>query len=198
MMQATLPLRSIEIGDPAPDARIMTADGGETTLSTSWTSSPNGVVVVLMRNFGCLFCRDQAKRLRDAYPEITDRDINLVAVGIGTPEDAEGFASWLKLPFPVLGQPDTSIHAAWGLGRSRASTMVDTDLVKAGVRALRSGSMQGKATGDSRQLPGTFIVNRTGIVRWARPGRHPGDHPSIDELLVAIDGVKAGEAHARP
>jgi peroxiredoxin len=189
-MQATTSLSSIEIGDRAPDARIATSDGDETALSSFWTSTPHGAVIVLMRNFGCLFCRDQARRLRDAVPQLADLGINLVAVGIGTPQDADGFASWLRLPFPVLGQPDTSVHSAWGLGRSNAGAMFDADLVKAGFRALQSGSMQGRPTGDSRQLPGTFLVDRDGIVRWARPGRHPGDHPSIEELLAAVDGVR--------
>jgi len=191
-MQTSVQSHALRIGDAAPNATLATADGKTVELASFWMDTPNGALVVFLRNFGCLFCREQAKRLRDAYPELTKRRINVVAVGVGTPSNAAEFATWLKLPFPVFGCPDTSIHAAWGLGRATAGSMLDPGLVAAGARALLGGNIQSKPTGDSRQLPGMFIVDQQGSVRWARPGRHSGDNPTNEELLEAIDAVLTG------
>jgi peroxiredoxin len=188
-MQATRVSGNPRIDEPAPDSGLTLVDGRPVNLSSFWSAAPNGALVVFMRHFGCIFCREQAKLLRDAYQQFNERGVSIVTVGLGTPEDAEGFASWLKLPYPVLGHPDPEIHAEWGLGKASAVSMVNPGLVTSGFRALKTGSIQGKPTGDPKQLPGMFLVDRTGIVRWARPGQHPGDNPPVEDVLAAIDGV---------
>jgi peroxiredoxin len=57
------------------------------------------------------------------------------------------------------------------------------DAIAAGARAAREGHRQGQATGDQQRLPGTFIIDAQGIVRYAYYGKHAGDQPDLAELV---------------
>lgn len=57
---------------------------------------------------------------------------------------------------------------------------------------MREGHMQTRATGDERQLGGTFVVSRSGIVEFAQVSAIAGDHADIPTVLAAH---RAWEAH---
>ncbi|MBL8118364.1 MAG: hypothetical protein JNJ78_12595, partial [Anaerolineae bacterium] len=45
---------------------------------------------------------------------------------------------------------------------------------------------QGAATGDINMLPGTFIIDRSGVVQYAYYSKYAGDDPSIETLLQVV------------
>ncbi len=47
--------------------------------------------------------------------------------------------------------------------------------------------MQGRPTGDVRMLPGTFIVDRNGLIQFTYYSVHAGDTPRIERLLKALE-----------
>jgi hypothetical protein len=55
--------------------------------------------------------------------------------------------------------------------------------LKAGLRAAARGHMQGATTGNIQMIPGTFIVDRAGIVQVAYYNEYAGDHPDIPDLI---------------
>ena len=55
--------------------------------------------------------------------------------------------------------------------------------MKASFKALLNGRIQGAATGDAHMLPGTFIVDSKGIVRYAYYSKYAGDDPTIESLI---------------
>jgi len=57
------------------------------------------------------------------------------------------------------------------------------DAIVAGARAASRGHTQGQATGDQQRLPGTFIIDAQGIVRYAHYGKHAGDQPDLEEMV---------------
>ena len=60
-----------------------------------------------------------------------------------------------------------------------------------GLEAARKGHHIERAIGDVMQMPGTFIIDRQGVVRYARYARHSGDHPSPSELIEALRSLPA-------
>lgn len=182
---------TLAIGEIAPDVPLLDQDGATISLAPFWQASPNGAAVVFLRHFGCIFCREHAVRLRKSYDQFLNRQLTVVAIGLGTPEDARGFAQWMKLPYPVLAAPSTDIYAAWGLGQTTGADMLNPALFKAGVRAITQRVTQGKATGDSKQLPGTFLVSSESVVLWSHIAKHPGDIAPVDVVLTAADAIAA-------
>lgn len=109
----------------------------------------------------------------------------VVAIGQGTPAEAAWFRQQFKLPFPVLADPERQAYRAFGLGLARSSDLVKPDLLIAAARTVASGIAPGRTMGDRRQLPGTFIIDREGIIRWAKPATHAADLATTDEILAA-------------
>lgn len=181
----------LAIGEHAPDLPVLDHDGTTVSLAPFWEASPNGAAVVFLRHFGCIFCREHAVRLRKSYEQFTNREIAVVAIGLGSPADARGFAEWLKLPYPVLAAPDTDIYASWGLGQTTGADMLNPALFKAGVRALTQRVTQGHTTGNSKQLPGTFLVSSESVVLWSHVAKHPGDIAPVESILAAADAAIA-------
>jgi hypothetical protein len=58
--------------------------------------------------------------------------------------------------------------------------------VPRGLQAAAKGHFIERPIGDVMQLPGTFIIDRGGIVRYARYARHSADHPPTAELIDVL------------
>jgi peroxiredoxin len=178
---------AIGVGDRAPDATLPVEGGSPVNLSSLWRSADRGLVLVLLRHFGCLFCKQEAKRLAHAHRRFADAGLTVAVIGVGTPARAARFARDHELPFPVFGDWDLDAYRAFGLGRATASGFLNPAVYRAGLRAVLGGNLPGPPTGDTAQLPGAFVIDPSGIVRFASIGAHPGDNPTTEALLAAID-----------
>jgi len=76
------------------------------------------------------------------------------------------------------------VYEAFGIGQGNMLRLMAPDAIMAGARAASRGHVQGKATGDQQRLPGTFIIDTSGIVRFAYYGKHAGDQPDLSELVA--------------
>ena len=130
--------------------------------------------------------------MRDAHQDLAERGYSVVAVGQGTGSRSAEFRWDHDLPFVVLGDPERAGYAAFGLDRGSPLDMLRPSLVVAGVKATLGGARQGRTEGDALQMPGTFVIDCGGIVRYAHPGAHAGDIPSAALLLLAIDQIASG------
>jgi peroxiredoxin len=109
-----------------------------------------------------------------------------VAVTQGSSAQAEALCDRFGAPFPCLADPRRAGYEAFGLKRGSWWEVVGPAALIRGREATRRGHHIEKTIGDVMQMPGTFIIDRKGIVRYARYARHSGDHPSTDELLDAL------------
>jgi peroxiredoxin len=62
-------------------------------------------------------CRGHAAQLGRIYPELKSRDTDVLLIGGGNVAAAAGLARALKLPFPVLADPDRAVYASFGLDK---------------------------------------------------------------------------------
>lgn len=171
----------------APDFTYLQADGTSVSLSELWTASERGIVLVFLRHFGCLFCRDHVQQLRDTYPDFTRRGFDIIAVGQGTPMRAQKFAADYELPFPVLGDMELESYRLYGLTHGLGNGLLDLGAYKAALRAVLHGNLPGKPEGDTLQNPGTFLISQSGEILNVRIGTNAGDFPSGTETLGWID-----------
>ena len=123
--------------------------------------------------------------MRRARPALAAAGLDLLMVGMGTPEQTAAFARELDLPFPVLADPERAVYRAYGLPETTPRAMLRPASGKALARALLGGHRGGRPVGDPRQLGGAFVVDRQGIVRLSRPSASLGDHATVGELLAA-------------
>lgn len=74
----------------------------------------------------------------------------------------------------------------YGLQQGGAKEFMSFDVLKAGFRAFSQGHTIGKPEGDVRMLPGNFLVDTAGIVRFVHYSDHAGDHPAWSRIFAAI------------
>ena len=92
----------------------------------------------------------------------------------------------MQAPFPCLADPDREGYKAYGLKRGSAWEVVGPAAIARGLKARRKGHRIEKIEGDAFQMPGTFIIDSSGTVRYARYAHHSGDHPHPRDLVQAL------------
>ena len=174
----------------APDFTYQDTNGNEIRLSELWQSAERGIVLVFLRHFGCMFCRDHATQLRRHYDEFLGRGYQVVAIGQGTPARSEKFRTDYDLPFSVLGDRSLDSYRLYGLTTGSLGGFLQPKAYKAGMQAILRGNFPGKPDGDVNQNPGAFLIDRSGRILRAHVGQHAGDFPTAREILGWIDVIK--------
>lgn len=111
--------------------------------------------------------------------------LQVIAVGMGQPKHARRICGRLAPGLNCLTDESHEAYARYGLRQMRATEALSIGMLKAAGRALAAGHRQGQTIGDPRMLPGTFIIDREGIVRFAYYSSHAGDHPAVADLVRA-------------
>jgi peroxiredoxin len=133
--------------------------------------------------------------LRDDRERFEAAGANVVLIGLGAPDQAERFCVRWRLPFDCLVSPDRKAHRAYGLRRGSFNQLAGPAVWLPWLRNQVTGKPQGAfGQGDPAQLPGTFVVDTGGIVRYAHVGRRSSDNPSNDEVLAAVADLAHGSA----
>jgi peroxiredoxin len=179
-----------DIGDQAPDVPMLDLSGRRIALSTAWETRP--AILAFLRYFGCPFCKSYVGRLQGAASAIDERGAAAILVGQGSAGSAMAFTGPRRLRLDVLLDPERAAYRAFGLGAGDLGQLIGPAVAASWVRThvrgeARQGGMQG---GSFTQMPGTFIVDRAGIVRFAHRDRHAADDPSIAELLRALEALR--------
>ena len=92
----------------------------------------------------------------------------------------------MDAPFPCLADPKRRGFKAYGLKRGNVLEVLGPATWGRGLAAARKGHRIEKVVGDAFQMPGTFIIDTGGVLRFARYARHSGDHPAVTEILEAL------------
>jgi peroxiredoxin len=119
-----------------------------------------------------------------------NRWIEPLLFGLGPPDQAEAFRREFDLSFPIVCDSDRRLYAAYGLKKMGLLGFASPSLLVKGVKALGQGHSMGIPTGDIYQLPGVFIIDTTGRIRFSHYARDPADHPSADTILSALSKIK--------
>ena len=179
-------LAGVNIGDPAPDAQLVDGSGSSVQLSTAWSNGPS--TIVFIRYFGCPFCQAQVVALREDRDRFERVGADVTVIGQGTPRECAEFCDARRVPFRVLVDPDRRAYRAYGLGKGGAMQVVGPQVMLPWIRnELHKETRQRAVRGASfTQMPGTFVVDAQGVVRFAHRSRHVADVPRNHVILKAL------------
>lgn len=89
-----------------------------------------------------------------------------------------------------MTSPDRSAHRSYGLRRGNTDQVAGPRVWIPWLRNQLGRQHQGRfGQGDVAQLAGTFVVDRSGIVRYAHRGKHSNDNPPNDAVLRALSEI---------
>ena len=194
-------------GDRAPDFELPAAHAeGAVTLGEYRRRGP--VLLTMLRGLYCPFCRRQISQLRPACEELRTAGIALVGIVIASPERARQYFGHFPPCFPIGAAPDRATHQAYGVPemirtpetrqateRRAAEILRDLGLeAEPGQAAMVFRRADGfEMTADDQaewQRPllrvGYFLINRDGLIRWARVDTSPTPLPKVEDLVSLL------------
>ncbi len=110
----------------------------------------------------------------------------VVAVLQGSPPQVQALCRRMGVPFPCLADPTLAGYRAFALRPGRPAALFGPKVLARYAQAALKGYLGGRPGGDPRLLPGTFIIDREGTIRYAHYARHAGDHPPVAALVAAL------------
>ncbi len=144
-------------------------------------------LVVFLRSFGCTFCREAIAEVAAARAEIEAAGASIVFVHGATREEAEPwFTKYGMHGAPHISDPGLAHYAAFGLGRTRVSALVDPRVWARGAACALSHGCGGQSLRMLGQLPGAFVVQGGDVLASYRHGS-PADRP--DYVRLVRDGM---------
>jgi thioredoxin-dependent peroxiredoxin len=153
---------TIEVGDPAPDFTLGTADGETITLSDL-----KGKVVVLYfyPKDDTPGCTSQACAFRDNMARLLGHGAQVLGVSPDNEKSHKKFVEKFDLPFPLLADTNHGVADLYGVWSEK--------------------SMYGKKYFGNERT--TFIIDREGIVRKIFPKVKVPGH--VDEVIEAVEAL---------
>lgn len=133
-----------------------------------------------------MFCRQQVAELADQANRFKDKNADLVVIGSGDPRYFNEFREITGYQGQLFSDPSLKAFSVLHFSNSIAGFMSMGSMLKA-VSALAGGHRQGSVQGSTMQLGGAVVIDSSGAVVYYFAGRKAGDHPSIDDLIRALD-----------
>ena len=164
------------------DVTVKEEDGADVRLGSVVDDRP--LVLAFVRHFGCVFCREQVKKLQAEAGRMAGAGADLVVVGSGAPTFVQGFREETGFDGRVLSDPNGKAFEAAGMHRGVLSTLNPLTAVK-GVFAMLRGTKYGGVQGDNYQQGGVLVIV-DGRVVYEYRSRYAGDEPPIAAMIDAL------------
>jgi peroxiredoxin len=177
------PGTGIPVGQKVADIHARDLDGKDVSLSSLYTKGP--ILLAFYRGGWCPYCSSENHALATAYPEYQKRGITPVTVSVDTPDAEAKTKATYAIPFPVLSDSDAKMIEAFHV----VNHVDDPTFARMKGFGLDIESYSGKAHHEIA-IPSLFLIDRTGVVRWAHSDPDFKVRPSTAQILAAIDSTK--------
>jgi peroxiredoxin len=159
-----------QIGEIVPEFKLQSGDG------TWWTRDsimgPQGVMLVFSRSADwCPYCKTQIIELQSRLPELKSKGLGLAVITYDSPAVLADFAKRRNIGFPLLSDPASHAIKTFGI----LNTTVDR-----------------KSTNFGIPFPGTFIVNRAGVVTSRFFEDAYQERTTVSNILLKLGENRAG------
>jgi peroxiredoxin len=156
-------------------------------------SEASPVLLVFLRHGGCTFCREALGDIARFRSRIENSGVRIVLVHMGDAEAIEKLLDKYGLTqLDRISDPERNLYREFGLARGRFRQLFGPKVLWRGFLAgVLAGHGIGRISADSRQMPGLFLVDSSGIVRRFRH-RTAADRP--DYVAICEAGLTPAES----
>ena len=110
------------VGDRLPDVTLQD-DGGAQISTTDLLGAP--LVLYFYPKDDTPGCTSEASQFRDLYPQFQKKGARIVGVSRDSAESHQRFKKKYSIPFELLVDSDSKLYDALGVGRARATFLID-------------------------------------------------------------------------
>lgn len=148
-------------------------------------SEEQAVLVVFLRHFGCVFCKEALADLSAKKFNFEKKGIQMVFVHMAEDAIAEEYFEKYKLSGVAhISDPYAHFYKAFGIRKASFSQLYGLSTWIRGYAAKKEGHdlELAKHLGDSKQMPGIFLL-QNGEIKEQFLHKLPSDRPDYDELV---------------
>ncbi|MGA4841081.1 peroxiredoxin-like family protein [Streptomyces sp. G45] len=183
--------RALAVGAPAPRFTLPSATGAPVSLDGLLAEGP--VVLTFYRGAWCPFCNLALRALQEHHDAVAARGARLVAVSPQVPDASLSFAEKQGLAFDVLSDVGCDVAKQFGIAFDLG------DELAALYEALGLGLAEtGAGNGRTLPLPATYVIDRSGVIRWAFVAADYALRAEPEDVLAALDALDAPEGPDTP
>jgi peroxiredoxin len=142
------------------------------------------VLLVFLRHFGCIFCREALDDLSEKMEDISSRNIDLIFVHMSETGIAEKFFKEYNLSgVKHISDPSCELYAHFGLTKGNFGQLFGLSTWIRGFELRKKGiAYSMDQIGDSFQMPGIFLLH-DGKVIDSYIHKTISDKPDYDKLI---------------
>ena len=167
----------------------MLTDKGE---SVTELSKKKPLLLVFLRHFGCIFCREALQDLSKLQDEILEKGGDLVFVHMSDKDTAQNYFKKYKLRDPKwVEDANCTFYQDFGLLKGTFSQLFGFKTWVRGFDAavIKGNGMSWKQLGDGFQMPGVFLVNK-GEIQYSFIHNSIADRPDYLYILSLVEKNK--------
>jgi peroxiredoxin len=129
-------------------------------------------------------------QLRQVQAELEALNTRVVIISFGSITLAQKWMEETKATFQFLIDPERKAYQAFGLEYSLGRSWSPKIWFEY-ARLMAQGRKWRGIQGDSGQLGGDFIVDRSGIIRMAYRSHDPADRPAVSDILEKLKDINS-------
>lgn len=162
---------------------VFDPDGREVRLGQLWET--HAAVLVFVRHFGCLFCRQQIAAITPLRERVRSLGAELVVIGHGSLDETRAFRDEQAVAFPLFTDLTRQAYRALDMRRDPRSILTLGVLARS-VKAWARGFRQTRIAGNPFQQGGVVVIAPTGVERYRFISREAGEHAPSADILKSI------------
>jgi len=179
------PAEAVRIPEAALTAPVTGVGLSPGTLSDQLDAMGRGVsLLVFLRHFGCIFCRETLADLRAACEADPDYP-SVLFFFQGSATEGRAFLRRYWPDARAVADPELAFYEHFGVRRASLLEGIGPRVLRARSRARAKGHENGERSGDIWRMPGVFAVE-DGEILWAHHPTHAADHPDFTEIASLI------------
>jgi peroxiredoxin len=147
------------------------------------------LLLVFLRHFGCIFCREALQDLSKLQDEIIEKGGDLVFVHMSDKETAEQYFDRYKLNDPKwVADPNCEYYQHFGLLKGNFNQLFGFKTWVRGFDAavIKGNGMSWKQLGDGFQMPGVFLIDK-GNIKYSFIHKSVADRPDYMKILHHVE-----------
>lgn len=174
----------------SPHLPLTCARSGREVMLGDFLQKDEKLLLVLIRQFACLFCRLHLKELHKNQKLLQSQGVRVVVVSFGC---RDGAAHWIKetgCAYDMLLDPQRQLYVAFSLGSSLWKVLNFRNMLVYGehvAQDLEFPKQLPSIQDDMFQLGGDFVLDDQGTVVFSHSCQSPIDRPSVYRILSGIN-----------
>ena len=180
----------LQEGDKAPDFELENSSNNLIKLSDLWSEKP--MLLIFWRHTGCGCGFARADEIPKQYDSITKMGVQVIIITQAEPERATFYAKEQGLKGTLLSDPNYQVYRAYDLLDGNGPQILGTADIdySIGEKLQKDRNGTQRALVDNPWLlPGEFIIDKSGLIKFAYRYDNCDDIPEYWQLEAELKAV---------